>query len=690
MIRADSQHNPVTLHRPHTDTAEYRGVLALSKTARATVGFLPDAAFAQRAVQGTLIAAVGEDGRVVAYLLYDLPRDEVRIVHLVVARSWLGRGLARVLVDHVADEHADRRGIFLHCRNDFEADGMWPKLDFEPRGERSGRSFEGKPLTRWYRSFGQPDLFTYLQEIDARPIATMDACVFFDLIAQNPKPVAQQLRADWIGEHVRLAVTGHLSQEIHRGKVPSERRRQAAAQEPFRIKPQGRPMWKPIFDQFLDVHPGTPVKDHDDLIHAAQSIAAGATWLITGDGAFRKRYQETAADLGGLRLVSPSVFLREVDELARGDRYRPVDLANTDVQRREVGAGILPGLADQFVNHPDGERLRDLRAAVDLAAARADVVRLEVIEVAGEPRGLVAWEVTRDALEVLLIRATPGIGETTIGRHLLGLLRDQAIMSGRETIRIQDEHPSATVARSFRDEGFASAGGTVIAHALRGTSTLEELHVRAQALESPLAGSELFAPHALDLAQRAAELERWFTPVRVVGAGIPTYFVPIRHGWATDLVDAGLAGDQLLSRPWGLGLRRELVYYRSPRNPSSLPAPARLLWYVSGRAPGAGTLRAVSHLVEVTVDEHERLYHRFRGLGVYTAQDVARSAGREGRAMALRFSSTVQLERPVTLDEYRKAVTGDPKSRKVMLQSVHPVGEHVFVQLINPTTPRAA
>ena len=336
-------------------------MLLLAKQARASVGFLTDSAFGERADQGTLLVALVDD-EAAGYLLYDLPRDEIRIVHLVVAPTRRGIGLARKLVDRVAEDHAERRGIFLHCRNDFDADALWPKLDFEPRGERPGRNVDGKPLTRWYRSFGQPDLFTYLHEDDTRPVATMDACVFFDLVAPGRKTVAQQLRADWLGEHIRLAVTGHLSNEIHRGEDAAERRRQAAASEQFRLTPQPAAIWRAMFDKLLEAHPDAPHKDHDDLIHAAQSIASGANWLITGDRPFARRYGATAANLGGLRLITPAAFLREIDELARGDRYRPVDLAGTEVKRREVSATALPDLADAFVNHPAGERLRSLRA----------------------------------------------------------------------------------------------------------------------------------------------------------------------------------------------------------------------------------------------------------------------------------------------------------------------------------------
>jgi hypothetical protein len=268
----------------------------------------------------------------------------------VVAADHRGQGLASTLVDAVARDHAERRGMLLHCRNDFPAHQVWDKLDFLPVGERPGKSFDGKALTRWFRPFGRPDLFTYLEEADSRPVATMDACVFFDLVALRPKPLAQQLRADWLGEHVRLAVTDQLLVEIRDGTDAGERRRQRTAADQFRMASTPRSAWSPVFQHLREIHPDAPAKDRNDLVHVAQSIALGAGWLITTDGPLARRYGRAASDLG-LRLATPSMFLREIDEQARGDRYRPVDLAGTAVTRREVDANAIPKLAATFVNH---------------------------------------------------------------------------------------------------------------------------------------------------------------------------------------------------------------------------------------------------------------------------------------------------------------------------------------------------
>jgi hypothetical protein len=688
-VEASPLKRPILL-RPGPGAAELDAVLSLSKEAKATVGFLSDSAFIERAIEGTLLAAL-IDGDLAGYLLYSLPRDEIRIVQLVVAKRFRGQRLARMLVDQLASDHPHRRGIVLTCRNDFDADSLWPRLDFIPLREFPGRNLDGKPLTRWFRSFGQPDLFSLLHEQDERPLAVMDACVFFEVAAPRPQDWALQLRADWLVDHARFGVADHLFVEIHKGEDPDERARETVAAQSMQLPSGSTNDWREFLDAFRQEHPDAPAKDLDDLTHAAQAIAGGATWLITTDRRFIARYGATALKIGGLRVVLVAEFLREIDEIARGDRYRPVDLAGTDVTRREVTREALSDLAGEFVNHSAGERTRDLRTTIELAAADPRGVRLELIEIDGARRGLLCWQESAASIDVLLARVVGGTAEPTLGRHLLAMARDEAISAQRETIRLLDEHTSTAVRASFRDEGFAAATdrtSVAVGHALRGHGTLAELHARVSELQSPLAGSALFEPHGDDLIERAAMLERWFAPFVVTDAGIPAFFIPIQHGWATDLIDIGLAEDQLLPRPWRLGLRRELVYYRSRRAIAGFTPPARLLWYVSGRSQGAGAIRAVSHMTDVIVGPHEHLFRRFRHFGVYRAGDVEDNADASGKVMAIRFTSTRRIY-PVPLDDYRALLTGDPKSKHVVLRSVRPVDEHTFVSLLGLGVARA-
>lgn len=81
---------------PGSDALEQ--VISLAKKNKRTLGFLPNQGFLDRAKAGTLLCDL-DGGIVRGYVLYDLPRDEVRIVHLCVGQGYRGKGIARALVD---------------------------------------------------------------------------------------------------------------------------------------------------------------------------------------------------------------------------------------------------------------------------------------------------------------------------------------------------------------------------------------------------------------------------------------------------------------------------------------------------------------------------------------------------------------------------------------------------------------
>jgi GNAT superfamily N-acetyltransferase len=669
-------------------SSEFRAVLALAKKAKSTVGFLTDSAFTERARQGTLLAWT-ETEQVVGYVLFDLPRDEIKIGQLVVSQSYEGRGLGRALLDEVAQRHPSRRGMLLHCRNDYPAHKAWPRLGFSPVGERIGGSIDGKLLTRWWKGFGHADLLTLIEESDARPTAVLDSCVFFEVVAATPTPEAEQMRADWLGDHVRLAITDEVLIEISNGTDYRERVRQRAATRTFATLSPPETEWRPWLTALMARHPDAPQRDQSDLRQLARALAAQASWFVTDDPALRSRYTRGAAEVGNLRVLASSQFLREVDEAARGDWYRPVELARTAVISREADGRSVAELANRFVNHRDGETIRQLRSVVSDAASRPRAVHLQVIDVDREARGLYCHEVEESAIRCRLMRVSTGVGESVIGRHLLSKLREHARSAGREIVRISDPHISAAVRRSLADEGFLQVGDEQIALCLLGFGSPSELRSKLAVIEiEPGTREQIMATLSGDDASLAAAAEVRFAPYRVVDAGLPTFIVPIRHQWATALFDTRLAESQLFHRAWDLGLRRELVYYRSPRNAGGLRAPARLLWYVSGarHLPGSRTIRGVSMLNEVLTARADHLFHRFGRLGVYEKRDVEAASNDDGEAMALRFSNTELFPTPFPLDQYRQVISGDPKSRSVVLQSPHEVDEHVFREVLERGT----
>lgn len=185
------------------------------------------------------------------------------------------------------------------------------------------------------------------------------------------------------------------------------------------------------------------------------------------------------------------------------------------------------------------------------------------------------------------------------------------------------------------------------------------------------------------------EHDRW--PLKVTDAGIPTFVVPIRPHWAEQLFDSTLAAGTLFGRDGGLGLSREHVYYRKPRNSNGIRPPARILWYVSGRSAGQhqGSIRAVSQLAEVVVDRPFTVYQRFARLGIYSEDQVRACANDQGMVMALRFVDTELLATPVGLSEIRSLFDSEG-AMFVAPMSPRKIDEQWFVQLYKESSIHAS
>ena len=166
------------------------------------------------------------DANVLGYVLYDQPRDLIKVRHLCVAQNQRGAGIARELVDAVSARHQERRGIELDCRRDYVVNSMWPHLSFVPLGEHRGRSEASWPLTIWFRSHRRRHLFTSVPEDDPddRVAVALDHKVVIHLLSQR-ETGEESIRLDalWLAEHIVLCVTDEVDQEINRSDDAARR-----------------------------------------------------------------------------------------------------------------------------------------------------------------------------------------------------------------------------------------------------------------------------------------------------------------------------------------------------------------------------------------------------------------------------------------------------------------------------------
>jgi hypothetical protein len=617
---------------------------------RRTLGLLPRQAYEQACASGTLIAVV-DDGHVIAYALYSLPRQVVRLTHLCVSRQTRGQGLARLLVDIISERHSDRFGITLKCRKDYAENAIWPHLGFKRQGEVPGRSRKRIPLTIWWRDHGHPALFSAAESLGLLRVM-LDLNVFVDLESSYERKEFLEsgaLAGDWLADQVDLVISSELSLEIKRHSDPSEKERQLrAARRYLTVRTDNRDLEaavRRITDLVLKttgIDLSADAGDASDVRHLAEALLSGVTVVATRDERFID-WSARIVDTTGVRVMRPSDVIVQLDELARAQEYQPAQLQDTQYTLTPVRSRSEAELL-QFLHDNKGERKADYLAMIrKLLSEGPRWNRLILRDPRGEPVAFFVTGTDDAQLIVPVLRVKAQRMEETIIRQLLFHTRKQARAAGKSVIRITDRALADTMVRAIREEGLVCHQASWIGFTVQacgGAAWVDSQLTRAAAL----AGLQVPSLRPGLSAAIAADLERTLWPAKLIDSELSTFVVPIRPVWSAELFGVPQI---LMPRPNMLGISREHVYYRSPR-PRIVDAPARLLWYASGAGKhhGVAAVIACSRLEEVIAAKPSDLHQRFRHLGVWQREQVARVA-RDGVALALRFADTEILPHPV-------------------------------------------
>lgn len=614
---------------------QFAAVEQLWRRHRQILGFMPTAGFSDRAERGTLLAAVIDD-HVVGYVLFDLPGDIVKIIHLCVNPSERGSGVARCLTDEVSRRYKDYQGVQLSCRRDYEASTLWPRLGFVYKGERPGRGREGKPLTIWFRDHGHGDLFTYSPEQSdaARPAAALDHNIVIDLLTNNPEGEdSRNLLDDWIDEQIVLCITDESFQETERSEDATQRAQMLQGMARFTKLPSSSTNFEQLVERIASLVPRIGRSDHR---HLAYAVAGKASYFITRDSKIVQS-ADVIHDRFGLRIVRPEPLITELDRRRSESQYAPAALNETSFT---IGAAVDEEqlFLQAFLNYGDAERRNELAEVLRMALARPQEYELLVVRDSdGRYRGCAIRHRDGNALIVDILRvASPDRLGHAIARQLCYLQRQAAADERVPTVRVVDRHPSPPMIDALAAEGYKKESDQWVCSVDVG------LREATESLEPDMPGN-------------VAQYERHRWPAKLTGAGLATFMIPIKPHFAEQLFDTRLAADTLFGREELLGLSREHVYYRSPLTGRGLAMPARLLWYVSGRTQrqSQGHLRALSQLAEVRIGHPKVMFRRFERLGVYTEREVV-AASHKDEVMALRFINTELFDTPLSLNQARE------------------------------------
>ena len=428
------------------------GVLVLLKEAKSTVGFLTDEAVEQKIRKGTLLVAIADE-QIIGYLLYDLPADTVTIRQLVVASQCRNSGAARALVEELVCRYQTlRRDIRLTCRRDYEANDIWHRLGFSPRSERRGRGKGDRVLTLWWRSFGQPDLFSLAREADSRPVAALDTNLLIRGSDGAPE-VVEHLLSDWVRAEVVFGFVDHSLVEINVHEDEGVRQRHIRYSSGFEDLQYPSRIAEALHVATLDTLGPAAAPHIDDILLATRAGAAGARWFVTEDVPFRTGCAIALKDVADIDVVSISEMILAADQLVRGELYQGRYLQGTDIEVREVTTGDLDDIAHTFLNQRAGETLKIWRKHLHALATDVARTHLYLFCDKGDPVALGAVT-AGDILEVPVCRVRRGPAEPTLARQLLGWLRDRCLEMGAAAVQITDENSGRWIESGCATEGF--------------------------------------------------------------------------------------------------------------------------------------------------------------------------------------------------------------------------------------------
>lgn len=653
--------------------------IALGDKNKRTLGFLPHKVYEQASAAGTLLAVV-EHGQVLAYALYSLPRQVVRLTHLCVSGDARGRGLARILITAISERHADRFGITLKCRNDYDVNSVWPHLGFEKQGEIPGRSRQRYPLSIWWRDHGYPTLFSAAESLGLVRVM-LDLNVFADLESSYQRSEQREsgaLAGDWLADQVDLVVSSELAAEIARHPDPAESDRQLrAARRYLTVRTEGKAL-----DEAADQITGLMLKDSgtdlsadpgdvSDVRHLAAAWLSGTTVIATRDERFIN-WSAAVTDTTGVRVMRPSDVVIQLDELARAQEYRPAQLADTQYGltpvRSRQETDVLP-----FMHDTKGERKPGYLAMIrGLLADGPRWNRLILRDPQGEPVAFLVTGTSDGQLTVPVLRVRPHRLEETVTRQLLFYLRKQACTADGNVIRITDPALADSAARAIREEGLIRDHASWVGFAVQACGSAAAVDEQLGRAASA-AGLQVPPLRAGLSAAIAADLERTLWPAKITDSDLPSFLIPVRPEWSSELFGVP---EMLIPRSSTLGISREHVYYRSP-HPRVVAAPARLLWYASGagKDSGVAAVIACSRLEEVIAARPAELHQRFRHLGVWQ-QDQITGIARDGTALALRFADTEIFPRRVPLRRLRELAS--QYRQPLSLQSAKKISPQFF------------
>ena len=631
-----------------------------------TLGFLPGQALESYLERGTVLGAKTDAGELVGYLLYAAYPNYFRITHLCVSEEYRGQGIAKRLVNTLKRSADTQKVIKLHCRRDFPANELWPKLGFVALGEKPGRSKAGHRLTIWHLRLApdeQLELFRAATSDDTLDII-IDAQIFFDFDepeSDKAQP-SKALLSDFLVDSLNLWITDELLNEINRQEDREKRENSRRRTHRF-PKVACPPHLVEEFEKRLrGLLPGRKASQRSDVRQLARAAASPIKTFVTKDHALLEK-AEKIGELTGLEVINPVDLIVRLHELAEKQTYAPDYIAGLNLRWARLASNELTSLRLEAFLKPQ-ETKGKFREKLESLVAQVDRYECELLRSGDE---VIAIRVLSDGanktLDSPLARVALSADQVLFGRFLIADAISKAVEENLDLVRFETAELTPNLMPYLLEMGFIAGNGSFVRFCFS----------RCLRREEALAAISKLCPESVSRYQEMSprELERCCSPLVLEPTEQECFLIPIRPFYATGLIDKHQSGAELFGGNPNVLLRWDNVYYRVVDRHKMLKPPARILWYVS--RPRHQVI-AVSCLDHVLIDTTKELFRQFRKFGILEWRALYEMCGRDPskKLMALKFSHTFLFRKPVSLATMREIGISHPQGpRKIPSELFH-------------------
>ncbi|MGX7668923.1 GNAT family N-acetyltransferase [Flavobacterium pedocola] len=669
-------------------------IVSLGKKNAKTLGMFPEGAFIDHAKKKCIIAAI-ENDKLLGYILFRITQSKgiISIAHLCVDSEYRNKGIAKKLLDFLKNKYQHLfRGIALSCRTDYtEASRFYEKNGFKAAKEVRSRSKEEKYLVKWFFDFGNQDLFSSIHISDSKFNVLLDANILIKLrdIREDEFNEIQALNADWLDDEVDFFYAQEMLNEINRdsNKARANLTRQFINKyKEARFVPEERDI---IYKGLENLLLGKSDNDISDKIQLSECIASGIDCFVTTDKNILN-VSDHIHELHSVKVLSPSEFILHIDQLKNKANYNSVRLAGANYETKTIESSDINYLTDLFLSKESDEKKHELSDKINTVIGSIKNSYFKIVkDNKAEYLGFVAGTYKDSIFSIRILRTKRSKIAFILFYQLLTDIINYASENCLNKIIIDDKYLSdyqIEILESFdfeHKEGQfhkMSIKGLIETNQLFKHETITSNNVDLSFIKEKLDSVDNEEKRVLKL-----QLERKLWPIKLKDLDIPTYIIPIKRHWASQLFDFYQADQTLFGAKAELVWHRENVYYRNVM-PVSEKYPARILWYVSaekkvttGRHKG---IIGTSYLDEVFIGSAKNLFQQFKNFGIYEWKDIYKLAEEDSNKeiKAIKFSDTEVFKNIIGLNTISEILIRNGKPRNTFTSPLE-VSKEIFNQI---------